>query len=100
VATISERVVELRRGQTIDDVDHDLQSIRKRLSVVIALQIWCQLATQHQPSILVVTVLDGDTSALEIREVLRVGTEEIQVLDAGRMHGGDIQKSHIRVHPR
>src|SRR5690606_33129354 len=40
------------------------------------------------------------TSALEIREVLRVGTEEIQVLDAGRMHGGDIQKSHIRVHPR
>ena len=71
---------ELRTGQTVDRIDHDLQRLRKRLGVFALLEQGCQSAIHTSTSGFEIAVLDIDTGGLDIAESFRVRTEEIHVL--------------------
>ena len=100
VVWITERVREARSRQTVHAVDRDLQSIRQCLGIVLTLQIWRQRTVQHLLSRVVLTMLDGHTSSLNIGELLGVRTEQIQVLNRGGVHGSHVEKCDIAVHAR
>src|SRR5690606_25274930 len=97
VSIVLEGIRELGRGQTIDDVDHNLQSVRECLSIFFALQIWLQSAIKHLTCGLVVLMLNRNTSLLQRREVLRVDSEEVEFFDRRRMHRCNVELNNILV---
>src|SRR5690606_2327955 len=60
VARILEAVVELRRGQAIDDVDNNLQRIRELVCFLFVREVTCQLTAEHGLSGIEISMLDCD----------------------------------------
>ena len=87
VANIPERVVELGRSETIDDVDHDLQRVGKLLRTFRS-QPSCGSSGYgvRRPSSMAaaaveIFTLDRDTSFDQVFELLRIRSEQIQLND-------------------
>ena len=100
IADITERVIEVGAGKTIDTVDCDLQGLCQVFCRGLIIQIRRQLSSKELPGSLVIFVLDRDTSVQNILEVLGVLPEDIHGDGGIRVHGCDIKQSNIPIHPR
>src|SRR5690606_4081887 len=77
VSRILERIVELRRSQTIDDVNDNLQSIGQLIGLFLICEMTRELPTEHLLGGLEVSMLNSNSSSLQSREVLSVLTKEV-----------------------
>ena len=91
IADITERVVELGRGQSVHDVDDDLERIRKVICVLLIIEVRSQAPVQHLSRRGEVASLDREPCLHEVDELSCVRAEQVEYLDRRRMHGSNIE---------
>ena len=62
VTNIAERVVKLRRRETVDDVDHNLQGVRQVLGLLLGTKVRRECPIEKLLRLVVFLVLDRETS--------------------------------------
>ena len=101
VPIITEGVLEVGRGQTIDRVNGNLQRLSQSVRRTFVRQILSQSAIQHLAGLIEVLVLNSNTGIFDFLEPLCVFRPEQFLRDnTGGMHRCNVQQGDISIHSR